>query len=566
MPRPLSVRLAESLALSLRFLGIALSLVFLTRDKVGPPRSGKNKLLYFFEDYALETDRRELRRGDDLVPVEPKVFDLLVHLIGARERVVSKEDLIAGVWMGRIVSDSALTSCLNAARIAIGDSGGAQRLIRTLPRKGVRFIGTVREEHGPAGLQRSIGPPRPRLDLPDQPSVAVLPLANVSGDSEQEYLADGIADEIIIQLSSFPELFVIAGNSSFKYKNSPMDVRQIGHELGVRYVLEGSIRRSGSRVRISAQLVDAASGVHRWAKRYDRELSDIFALQEEVAAAIVPVLAAHVNKAEVERTLRKAPSTWDALDFYLRGSDTFAGYLSSYDATTLHEARRLFERSVSADPKYARAYAGLSHTYFTAWFHHLDRDFLKPETLDRAIELARMAVRLDGTLPMARAQLGMVLTYKRRHDEAIAEFERGQALNANFNDWRFANILAYAGEAARTIDVCDRLFRLDPFYQPLAAGFLGLANYLLRRYQRALVPLVDAAGRAPRQRAIRQWLAATYAQLGERDRAQEEAAAILTIEPDYTIRGVAEHFSPYRHSADAEHLFEGLRKAGLPED
>jgi tetratricopeptide (TPR) repeat protein len=167
---------------------------------------------------------------------------------------------------------------------------------------------------------------------------------------------------------------------------------------------------------------------------------------------------------------------------------------------------------------------------------------------------------------MARAQLCMVLTYKRRHDEAIAEFERGQSLNANFSDWRFANALAYAGDAARAIEVCARLVRLDPFYQPLAAGFLGLANYLLKQYDRAVVPLVDAAGRAPRQRAIRQWLAATYAQLGKFDLAREEAAAVLQIEPDYTIRGMAKHFSPYRRSADAEHLFEGLLKAGLPEN
>ena len=207
-------------------------------------------------------------------------------------------------------------------------------------------------------------------------------------------------------MSNFSELFVIARNSSFQYKNKAMDVRQIGRELGVRYVLEGSIRRSGDRVRISAQLVDAASGVHRWAKRYDRELKDIFAIQDEVAGAIVPVLAAHVNKAEVERTLLKAPSTWDALDFYLRGADTLAGYLSSYDATALHEARRLFEQSISADPNYARAHADLSHTYFTAWINRVDSDFLRPETLDRAYQLARTAVRLDTNLPMARAQLG----------------------------------------------------------------------------------------------------------------------------------------------------------------
>ena len=190
--------------------------------------------------------------------------------------------------MGRVVSDSALTSCINAARVTIGDSGESQRLIKTLPRKGVRFVGTVREGDGPAGPEPpsvALASPRPALALPDKPSVAVLPFANVSGDPEQEYFADGLTDDIITQLSHFSELFVIARNSSFQYKNKAMDVRQIGRELGVRYVLEGSIRRSGERVRISAQLVDAASGVHRWANRYDRELKDIFALQDEVVSA-----------------------------------------------------------------------------------------------------------------------------------------------------------------------------------------------------------------------------------------------------------------------------------------
>ena len=196
--------------------------------------------------------------------------------------------------------DSALTSCINAARATIGDNGVSQHLIKTLRGKGIRFVGTVREENSPAGqAPPSVGltSQRPALALPDKPSVAVLPFTNLSGDPDQEYFANGITDDIVTQLSNFSELFVIARNSSFQYKNKPTDVRQIGSELGVRYILEGSIRRSADQVRISAQLIDAASGVHRWAKRYDRELKDILAIQDEVAGAIVPVLAAHVNKA-----------------------------------------------------------------------------------------------------------------------------------------------------------------------------------------------------------------------------------------------------------------------------
>jgi TolB-like protein len=235
------------------------------------------KLLYLFEDYALDTERRELHRGADLVAIEPKVFDLLAHVIENRRRVVSRDDLLAQVWDGRIVSESALASCINAARRAIGDSGEKQRLIKTLPRKGVRFVGKVREEPKPAeetspeaSLQKA------PLPLPERPSIAALPFTNLSGDKEQEYFSDGITEDIITELSRFSELFVIARNSSFQYKGKSIDVRQVGRELGVRYVLEGSIRRAGDRVRISAQLVDAVTGAHRWAERYDRKLEDAF--------------------------------------------------------------------------------------------------------------------------------------------------------------------------------------------------------------------------------------------------------------------------------------------------
>jgi adenylate cyclase len=266
------------------------------------------------------------------------------------------------------------------------------------------------------------------------------------------------------------------------------------------------------------------------------------------------------------RTLLKAPSTWQAHDFYLRGSEALRAYLSSYDAGELHEARSFFVRALSADPQYARAYPDLSFTHFTAWFNHFDSDFRKPGTLDEAHRLARKAVQLDSNLPRARAQLGMVLTLTRRHDEAIAEFERAQALNPNFNDWHFASTLVYAGDAPRAISVADALVRLDPFYLPLAAGFRGFANYMLKRYQPAVVALAEAARRAPRQRHIRQWLAATYAELGQLEGAREEAAAVLQIEPGFTIKGTATNFSPFRRIDDAEHLFEGLRKAGLPEE
>src|SRR5882757_9828632 len=222
---------------------------------------------------------RELHRGADVVSVAPQVFDLLDYLIRNRERVVSKDDLINAIWNGRIVTDAALTTRLNAARTAIGDSGDEQRLIKTLPRKGFRFVGTVREAQRPASVAVTDTPaqqPKPALPFPDRPSIAILPFTNLSSDPEQEYFADGMVDDIITALSRFKALFVIARNSSFTYQGRAVDVKQIGRELGVRYVLEGSVRKAAKRVRITGQLVDTATGAHLWAERFDGGLGDIF--------------------------------------------------------------------------------------------------------------------------------------------------------------------------------------------------------------------------------------------------------------------------------------------------
>lgn len=407
-------------------------------------------------------------------------------------------------------------------------------------------------------------PPRPTqkpaLTLPDKPSIAVLPFDNLSGDATQDYFSDGITEDIITELSRFSELFVIARNSSFQYKGKFPDIRQVGRELGVRYVLEGSIRRAGDRVRITGQLIDATTGGHRWAERYDRELKDVFALQDEVARTIVSILALHVNKAEAERTLLKPPATWQAYDYYMRAVDTLASYWSSFKAEQLYESRRLIERSLSIDPTYARAYATLSNTYVTAWVQSLDA-----EALDRAYQYARTAVQLDPNLPTAHAHLGVVLSYKGQHAESVGEFERAIALNPNFTDWRFAMGLVRGGESGRAIQVLETHMRLDPFYPPLALGWLGLAHYTLKLYSKALPFLRECVSRAPDMRHSHVWLAANFAQLGQLDEARAEAAEVLRIDPEYTIEGTQRRLSAYKLSADEEHYFDGLRKAGLPE-
>src|SRR5262245_52719939 len=440
-----------------------------------------------------------------MVAIEPKVFDLLAFVIENRQRVVSRDDLISRVWDGRIVSESALARCINGARSAIGDNGEAQRLIKTFQRKGLRFVGSVREEEQqPSGVAPAAGAaekPTATLALPDRPSIAVLPLDNVSGDKEQDYFSDGVTEDIITELSRFSDLFVIAHTSSLQYKGKTVDVRQVGRDLGVRYVLQGSIRRRGDRVRISAQLIDAMTGIHRWAERYDRQVEDVFAVQDEVARTIVAILVAHVNKAEIERTLNKPPETWQAYDYYLRAADIHASYWSMTNATKLYEMRRLLERSMAIDPNYARAYARLAWTYLSAWINPLDGDHLNPAAIDRAYQLARKAVQLDPNLPQAHAQLGHVVGKGRgEHQTAVAAFERSMALNPNFTDWRFGEALVYAGHPARAIEVAERHMRVDPFYPPLAPGWLGLAHYMLKQYSQALPWLQECASRSPNMR------------------------------------------------------------------
>jgi TolB-like protein len=263
-----------------------------------------------FGDYLIDAERRELRRADQLVELEPQVFDILLHLIRNGERVVSKDELIAAIWGGRIVSHATIDSRVKAARRAVGDTGAAQTLIRTFPRKGLRFIAEF-EEIADAKSSRAspASASSAGLPLPDKPSIAVLPFTNMSGDTEQEYFADGMTEDVITALSKWRWFFVIARNSTFAYKGRSIDITQVGRELGVQYVLEGSVRRAGERIRVTAQLIDARSGAHAWAERYDQSLVDIFALQDEItrgiAAAIEPVLA----RSEAQHATTSRPKT-----------------------------------------------------------------------------------------------------------------------------------------------------------------------------------------------------------------------------------------------------------------
>jgi adenylate cyclase len=532
--------------------------------------------MFQFEGYMLDIARNSLRVADREIALRRKSFELLRYLVENPDRLVTKEELLKAIWPDVVVTDESLTQCVSEVRQAIGDS--KQAIIATVPRRGYRFAAPVLRlmtstaaapqpalptaESPPAGTDSG---PRSQSPLLDRPSVAVLPFANLSSDPQQDYFSDGITEDITTELSRFSELLVIGRNSAFQYKGKAVDLRQVGRELNARYVLEGSVRRSGDRVRITAQLIDAATGGHRWAERYDRELHDVFAVQDEVARAIVAILAAHVKRAETERALLKPPAVWEAYEYYLRGAEAFFLHYCRRTKASLYDARHLLEQSLAIDPTYARAAAMLSWTYLHGYCQPFDGDYLSPGALDRALELAEMAVHLDPRLPQARAQLGQVLLYKRQHDAAIAEFERALALNPNFIDDRHALALTYAGEPARAIEVLEANMRLDTF-QPLihATGWLGQANYSLKRYGEAVRLFRECASRLPNLQWPHVWLAFAYAQAGRLEEARAEAAEVLRINPVFTIEGY-KRLMVFKDPKDAEHRLDGLRKAGLPE-
>jgi TolB-like protein len=523
---------------------------------------GTAHLLYLFEDCALDTDRRELRRGAGPIPVEPQVFDLLAYLIRNRERVVSRDDLIASIWHGRIVSESALATRINAARSAIGDSGEAQRLIKTLPRKGIRFVGTVREEQrlAKAGAAE---PPRSALALPDKPSIAVLPFTNMSGDPEQEYFADGVAEEIITALSRCNSLFVIARNSSFTYKGKAVDVRQVGRELGVRYVLEGSVRRGGDRLRFSGQLIDATSGAHIWADRFDGDMSDVFALQDQFTESVVGAIEPKLQLAEIERLRHKPAANLDAYDLLLRAQQL----AYKFTEQSLAEAIRCAEQALALDPNYAAAMALAANCYADRAYHGWRRDAAAETT--EGLRLAVRALELgqdDSNVlwMVAHAILRLALDRERAKELAYASL----ALNPNS---AIAMTIAgltetWSGNPGKAIELSHRARRLSP-RDPrgwLIASAMGLAYFTEGQFEEAVASAKKSVMQHPRVAPPLRVLAASLAMLGQRDKAAEVIRQMLEIDPHFslsTLRGRAMGMD----ERVWEQYAEGLRLAGLPE-
>jgi TolB-like protein len=512
-------------------------------------------LRYIFDNYAIDAERRELHRGADLVTIAPQVFDLLDYLIRNRERVVSKDDLINAVWNGRIVSDAALTTRLNVARSVIGDNGHEQRLIKTLPRKGVRFVGAVLEVQGHAGAADSPAePPKAVLALPDQPSIAILPFTNLSSDPEQEYFADGIVDDITTALSRFRLLFVIARNSSFTYKGRAVDIKQAGRELGVRYLLEGSVRNASGKVRITAQLIDATTGAHLWADRFEGDLGDIFALQDEITVNVVSAIQPKLLQAEIDLAVRR-PNDRSAYDVYLRATQHYY----SMTREGIAEALRLLYRSLEIDPRYGHAasLATLCHT-----MNLLQRWSLDPQSEIKAAErLSQLVLSIDENDPDTLACAGWARAFVSHDFGAATEMvDRAVALNPNSaTAWSYRGLTwLYLGQAQQALQSFERSMRLSPL-DPMLYGMIamtGLAFVGLGRFDEAVAAAEKALRKNPTFAPAHRCLASALAHLGRDAEASKAVARLIELEPDLRI-------SEFSSGQWPQLYVDGLRKAGL---
>ena len=396
--------------------------------------------------------------------------------------------------------------------------------------------------------------------LPEKPSIAVLAFDNMSGDPDQEYFSDGLSEEIITALSKVPYLFVIARNSSFSYKGKPVKIRQVAEELGVRYVLEGSVRRAGGRVRVTAQLIDAIKGHHIWAERYERELKDTFALQDEITGNILTVLAVKLTMGELATIGSKGT---DNLEAHIKALQA-AWHLRRSTKEGLIQARQLAQEAIALDSEYARPYRLLGYYHVNAVFYGMSKS--RKESLEQALELAQKAISLDQSSPYCYLLLSSIYMFKRQYEKAIAEAERTIALDPNGADAysQLGGVLHMVGRPLEAISPLEKALRINPMAPSFHFRRLGGAYRDIGRYEEAIVQFKKAIDLSPDSFSAHLGLAATYSLAGRDEEARAEVSEVLRIQPKISLESLVKRFA-FKNKADIDRLINALRKAGFPE-
>ena len=519
---------------------------------------------YLFEEYALDTDRRELHRGAALVSIAPQVFDLLNHLIRNRERVVSKDDLINVIWNGRSVSDAALTTRLNVARSAVGDSGDEQRLIKTLPRKGFRFVGPVREIGKRIDAEiagNTVQASRPALALPDKPSIAVLSFQNLGGDPEQEYFADGMTEDITTLLSQTHDFLVIARGSTLAYKAKSVDIADIGRQLGVRYILEGSVRKAGNKIRVTAQLVEASTANRVWANHFDRELTDLFAVQDDITSGIVGALHPQLLSAEAQSYRRQPPDSLDAWGLAVRGMMALISLTKENLDTTVDMATRAIEMAPDFGLAYGLRAFALGYRAYTQWGADWYEDAKQASS-----DISR-TLGLQSNDPTVLFLVGGASHFMARHRASVGLLERAIELNPNLAMAHGLLGISYAS-IDRPIDGLahiERALRLSPRDPMTYLFFAGqaLCKFVSGDFLGAISSAEKGISINPSSADNHLYMAAALAELDQVERAKEQIRRGLRFVPRVNLLVIGRAVEGV--NAGWARYHEALRKAGLPE-
>jgi TolB-like protein/Tfp pilus assembly protein PilF len=513
---------------------------------------------FSFEGFRLDLERGSLCNEHGEIELRPKSFQVLRYLVGNAGRLVAKEELLQAMWPNVTVSEESLTRCISDVRSALQDA--ESRIIKTVPRRGYRFTATVTASDAPATSQVVNG--ADILSIPEGPSIAVLPFVNMSGEPEQEYFADGMVEEITTALSRFKTLFVIARNSSFTYKGKTADVKQVGRELGVRYVLEGSVRKAANRVRITAQLIDTSTGAHLWADRFDGAMEDIFELQDQVTMSVVGAITPTLERAEIGRAVLKPTDSLDAYDHYMRG--IASAYRWTDDGTS--EALRHFFRAIELDPKFALAHALAASCYAwrkaNGWATDAAREIAETRRLaERAIQIGQ-----DDAQVLCWSGMGLAFVVG-EVDAGIALVERALRLNPNLMDaWLSSGLIRLvSGEWNLAIEHFARAMRLSPFEPSLFMMQQGTASghFYTGRYDEAAAWSAKSIGENPNYSSAWRVAAASNAFLGRQQQAEKAIVRLRQLEPALRIATI-KYAIPLR-PLDIVRMEEGLRKAGLPE-